>query len=39
LKEEQLKRNDKFDSKVSQAVNTHSKQQVKDKDIKSGFGP
>ncbi|WP_148685342.1 ATP cone domain-containing protein [Candidatus Nitrosocosmicus hydrocola] len=39
LKEEQLKRNDKFDSKVSQAVNTHSKQQVKDKDIKSGFSP
>jgi transcriptional regulator NrdR family protein len=33
LKEEQLKRNDKFDSKVSQSVNTHSKQHVKDKDF------
>ena len=33
LKEEQIKRNDKFDSKVSQSVNTHSKQQVKDKDF------
>ena len=33
LKEEQLKRNDKFDSKVSQSVNTHSKQNVKDKDF------
>lgn len=32
LKEEQIKRNDKFDSKVSQSVNTHSKQNVKDKD-------
>ena len=39
FKEEQIRRNDKFDSKVSQSVNTHSKQQVKDKDIKSGFGP
>ena len=33
LKEEQLKRNNKFDSKVSQSVNTHSKQNVKDKDF------
>jgi len=33
LKEEQLKRNNKFDSKVSQSVNTHSKQHVKDKDF------
>jgi transcriptional regulator NrdR family protein len=33
LKEEQLNRNDKFDSKVSQSVNTHSKQKVKDKDF------
>jgi transcriptional regulator NrdR family protein len=33
LKEEQLNRNDKFDSKVSQFVNTHSKQKVKDKDF------
>lgn len=33
LKEEQIKRNDKFDSKVSQSVNTHSKQHVKDKDF------
>lgn len=33
LKEEQLKRNDKFDSKVSQSVNTHSKQHVKNKDF------
>ncbi|MDN5847034.1 MAG: hypothetical protein L0H53_12255 [Candidatus Nitrosocosmicus sp.] len=39
LKDEQLKRNDKFDSKVPQSVNTRSKQNVKDKDIKSGFGP
>jgi len=39
LKEEQLKRNDKYDSKVPQSINTHSKQNVKDKDIKSGFGP
>ncbi len=38
LKEEQLTRNDKFDSKVPQSINTHSKQQAKDKDIKSGFG-
>lgn len=33
LKEEQLNRNDKFDSKVSLSVNTHSKQKVKDKDF------
>ncbi len=38
LKEEQLTRNDKFDSKVPQSIKTHSKQQAKDKDIKSGFG-
>jgi len=37
LKEEQLNRNDKFDSKVSQSVNTHSKQKVKDKDFPPGI--
>ncbi|MBA2267165.1 MAG: hypothetical protein H0W19_02345 [Nitrosopumilus sp.] len=36
LKEEQIK-NEKFESKVPPSTNTHSKQNVKDKDIKPGM--
>lgn len=36
LKEEQIK-NGKFESKVPPSTNTHSKQNVKDKDIKPGM--
>ncbi len=36
MNEEQLK-NNKFDSKVSPSVNTHSKQFVKDKDSSTGW--
>ena len=36
MNEEQLK-NNKYDSKVSPSVNTHSKQHVKDKDSTTGW--